>query len=56
MCPSSLRAFSAHAAAPFGGVKASGYGREMCAETLLEYTSEKAVSMRISNARTDISY
>ena len=39
---------------PLGGIKASGYGREMCAETLLEYTSAKAISMRISSARPDL--
>jgi acyl-CoA reductase-like NAD-dependent aldehyde dehydrogenase len=36
---------------PLGGVKASGYGREMCAETLLEYSSAKAVSMRLDATR-----
>ena len=46
--------FDVVAGQPLGGVKASGYGREMCAETLLEYTSAKAVSMRISNARPDL--
>lgn len=36
---------------PLGGVKDSGYGREMSAETLLEYTNPKAVAMRISADR-----
>jgi aldehyde dehydrogenase len=36
---------------PLGGVKKSGYGREMCAETLLEYTTLKAISMRLSAER-----
>jgi acyl-CoA reductase-like NAD-dependent aldehyde dehydrogenase len=36
---------------PLGGIKASGYGREMSAETLLEYTEAKAVSMRLSDER-----
>jgi aldehyde dehydrogenase len=46
--------FDVVAGQPLGGVKASGYGREMCAETMLEYTSAKAVSMRISSARPDL--
>jgi acyl-CoA reductase-like NAD-dependent aldehyde dehydrogenase len=36
---------------PLGGVKSSGHGREMCAETLLEYSSAKAVSMRLDATR-----
>lgn len=39
---------------PLGGIKASGYGREMSAETLLEYTEPKAVSMRLSSARPEL--
>ena len=46
--------FDVVAGQPLGGIKASGYGREMCAETLLEYTSAKAISMRISSARPDL--
>lgn len=46
--------FDVVAGQPLGGVKASGYGREMCAETLLEYTNAKAISLRISNARPDL--
>lgn len=36
---------------PIGGIKESGYGREMSAETLLEYTTPKAVAMRLSPER-----
>ncbi|HVW45977.1 MAG TPA: aldehyde dehydrogenase family protein [Solirubrobacterales bacterium] len=36
---------------PLGGIKQSGYGRELCAETLLEYSAPKAISMRIDTAR-----
>lgn len=36
---------------PLGGIKESGYGREMSAETLLEYTTPKAVAMRLSPDR-----
>jgi aldehyde dehydrogenase len=36
---------------PLGGIKQSGYGRELCAETLLEYSAPKAVSMRIDTER-----
>jgi aldehyde dehydrogenase len=36
---------------PLGGIKASGYGREMSAETLLEYTAPKAIAMRLSSER-----
>jgi aldehyde dehydrogenase len=39
---------------PLGGIKDSGYGREMTAETLLEYTSQKAVAMRISQTRPEL--
>jgi acyl-CoA reductase-like NAD-dependent aldehyde dehydrogenase len=36
---------------PLGGIKQSGYGRELCAETLLEYSAPKAISMRIDTER-----
>jgi aldehyde dehydrogenase len=36
---------------PLGGVKLSGHGREMCAETLLEYSAPKAISMRLDAVR-----
>jgi aldehyde dehydrogenase len=36
---------------PLGGVKASGHGRELCAETLLEYSAPKSISMRLDTAR-----
>jgi acyl-CoA reductase-like NAD-dependent aldehyde dehydrogenase len=39
---------------PLGGIKDSGYGREMSAETLLEYTSPKAIAMRISQSRPEL--
>ena len=39
---------------PLGGIKDSGYGREMTAETLLEYTTQKAVAMRISQSRPEL--
>jgi len=39
---------------PLGGVKQSGHGRELCAETLLEYSAPKAVSMRLGGARPDL--
>jgi acyl-CoA reductase-like NAD-dependent aldehyde dehydrogenase len=43
--------FDVPAGQPLGGVKLSGHGREMCAETLLEYSAPKAVSMRLSRER-----
>jgi acyl-CoA reductase-like NAD-dependent aldehyde dehydrogenase len=43
--------FDVTAGQPLGGVKASGYGREMCAETMLEYTAPKAIAMRFSSDR-----
>jgi acyl-CoA reductase-like NAD-dependent aldehyde dehydrogenase len=39
---------------PLGGIKASGYGREMSAETLLEYSVPKAVAMRTSTERPEL--
>jgi acyl-CoA reductase-like NAD-dependent aldehyde dehydrogenase len=39
---------------PLGGVKASGHGRELCAETLLEYSAPKAISMRLDTSRPDL--
>jgi acyl-CoA reductase-like NAD-dependent aldehyde dehydrogenase len=36
---------------PLGGVRQSGYGRELCAETLLEYSAAKAVSMKFDTTR-----
>ena len=36
---------------PLGGIKQSGHGREMCAETLLEYSAPKAISMRLDVGR-----
>jgi acyl-CoA reductase-like NAD-dependent aldehyde dehydrogenase len=39
---------------PLGGIKASGFGREMTAETLLEYTAPKAVAMRLSADRPEL--
>ncbi|MCW3016896.1 MAG: Betaine-aldehyde dehydrogenase [Solirubrobacterales bacterium] len=43
--------FQVPAGQPLGGVKQSGHGRELCAETLLEYSTQKAVSMRIDADR-----
>jgi aldehyde dehydrogenase len=39
---------------PLGGIKASGYGREMSAETLLEYSVPKAIAMRTSSERPEL--
>jgi acyl-CoA reductase-like NAD-dependent aldehyde dehydrogenase len=39
---------------PLGGIKASGYGREMSAETLLEYSVPKAIAMRTSSGRPEL--
>jgi hypothetical protein len=36
---------------PLGGVKRSGFGREMCAETLLGYGAAKAISLSLVTAR-----
>ena len=43
--------FDRAAGQPLGGVKRSGFGREMCAETLLEYSAPKAISMSLDTAR-----
>jgi len=43
--------FAVPSGQPLGGVKRSGFGREMCAETLLEYSAPKAVSMSLDTAR-----
>jgi acyl-CoA reductase-like NAD-dependent aldehyde dehydrogenase len=39
---------------PLGGIKGSGYGREMSAETLLEYSVPKAVALRTSTQRPEL--
>lgn len=39
---------------PLGGVKLSGHGRELCAETLHEYSASKAVSMRLDRERPSL--
>ena len=36
---------------PMGGIKASGFGREMCAETLLEYSAPKTINVGLTRAR-----
>jgi aldehyde dehydrogenase len=36
---------------PLGGIRRSGHGRELCGETLLEYSAPKAVSVRIDTDR-----
>ncbi len=36
---------------PMGGVKASGFGRELCAETLHEYSSPKTINIGLSRVR-----
>ncbi len=43
--------FAVPSGQPLGGVKRSGFGREMCAETLLEYSAAKAISMSLDTAR-----
>jgi aldehyde dehydrogenase len=43
--------FAVPSGQPLGGVKRSGFGREMCAETLLEYSAPKGISMRLDTAR-----
>ncbi|MBS1893611.1 MAG: aldehyde dehydrogenase, partial [Actinobacteria bacterium] len=36
---------------PMGGVKDSGFGRELSAETLLEYSAPKVVDVDLSTTR-----
>jgi acyl-CoA reductase-like NAD-dependent aldehyde dehydrogenase len=36
---------------PVGGVKASGFGRELCAETLHEYSAPKTINIGLSRER-----
>jgi aldehyde dehydrogenase (NAD+) len=36
---------------PMGGVKASGFGRELCAETLHEYSAPKTINIGLSRER-----
>jgi aldehyde dehydrogenase len=43
--------FAVPSGQPLGGVKRSGFGREMCAETLLEYSAPKAISMSLDTTR-----
>ncbi len=43
--------FAVPSGQPLGGVKRSGFGREMCAETLLEYSAPKAISMSLDTSR-----
>ncbi len=43
--------FAVPSGQPLGGVKRSGFGREMCAETLLEYSAAKAISLSLVTAR-----
>ncbi len=45
------RWFDTPPGSPMGGVKASGFGRELCAETLLEYSAPKTVNVSLSNER-----
>jgi acyl-CoA reductase-like NAD-dependent aldehyde dehydrogenase len=46
--------FALPAGQPLGGIKRSGFGREMCAETLLAYSAPKAISMRLDAGRTSL--
>jgi aldehyde dehydrogenase len=46
--------FSVPAGQPLGGFKRSGFGREMCTETLLEYSAPKAINVRLDNRRTSL--
>ena len=46
------RWFDTPPGSPMGGVKASGFGRELCAETLLEYSSPKTVNVSLSSDRS----
>jgi aldehyde dehydrogenase len=43
--------FALPAGQPLGGFKRSGFGREMCAETLLEYSAQKAISVSLRSER-----
>jgi aldehyde dehydrogenase len=43
--------FDVAAGQPLGGIKDSGFGREMSADALFEYTVPKAVAMRLSAER-----
>jgi aldehyde dehydrogenase (NAD+) len=43
--------FDTPAGTPMGGVKASGFGRELWKETLHEYTSVKVVNVGLSTER-----
>jgi acyl-CoA reductase-like NAD-dependent aldehyde dehydrogenase len=45
------RWFDTPPGSPMGGVKASGFGRELCAETLLEYSAPKTINVSLSNER-----
>lgn len=46
--------FDLPAGMPMGGVKDSGFGRELCAETLLEYSAPKVVNVDLSTERPDL--
>lgn len=46
--------FETPAGAPMGGIKASGFGRESSAETLLEYSAPKTVNISLSSVRPSI--
>jgi aldehyde dehydrogenase (NAD+) len=39
---------------PMGGVKASGFGRELCAETLHEYSAPKTVNVGLTRERPQL--
>ncbi|HEY8581798.1 MAG TPA: aldehyde dehydrogenase family protein, partial [Capillimicrobium sp.] len=43
--------FDLPAGVPMGGVKDSGFGRELSAETMLEYSASKVVNMSLDTAR-----
>ena len=45
------RWFDTPPGSPMGGIKASGFGRELCAETLLEYSAPKTVNVSLSTER-----
>jgi aldehyde dehydrogenase len=46
--------FGLPAGQPLGGFKRSGFGREMCTETLLEYSASKAINISLSNERPEL--